>query len=77
MKLVKFLVSLACCLLFSTPLWAASNAPIDLVAPATHGNGQASKHSLLSGANHVIPYTNRNTDFNEKFVLPPSPIVVK
>jgi hypothetical protein len=37
MKLVKLLGSLACCLLFSTPLWAASNAPIDEATPNPSG----------------------------------------
>lgn len=37
MKLVKLLVSLACCLLFSTPLWAASLTPIDEATPNPSG----------------------------------------
>ena len=37
MKLMKLLVSLACCLLFSTPLWAASSTPIDEATPNPSG----------------------------------------
>ena len=37
MKLMKLLVSLACCLLFSTPLWAASLTPIDEATPNPSG----------------------------------------
>jgi hypothetical protein len=37
MKLIKLLVSLACCLLFSTPLWAAGIPPIDEATPNPSG----------------------------------------
>ena len=37
MKLVKLLVSLACCVLFSTPLWAASIPPLDEATPNPAG----------------------------------------
>ena len=37
MKLVKLLVSLAGCLLFSTPLWAAGIPPIDEATPNPSG----------------------------------------
>ncbi len=37
MKLMKLLVSLACCLLFSTPLWAASIPPIEKATPNPSG----------------------------------------
>lgn len=37
MKLAKLLVSLACCLLFSAPLWAASIPPLDETPPNPSG----------------------------------------
>jgi hypothetical protein len=49
MKLVKLLVSLACCVLFSTPLWAASNTPIDEATPHPAGL-YALSHLAASGA---------------------------
>jgi bacteriocin-like protein len=49
MKLVKLLVSLACCLLFSTPLWAASLTPIDEATPNPSGL-YALSHLAASGA---------------------------
>jgi hypothetical protein len=49
MKLVKLLVSLACCLLVSTPLWAASNTPIDEATPNPSGL-YALSHLAASGA---------------------------
>jgi bacteriocin-like protein len=49
MKLVKLVVSLACCLLFSTPLWAASNTPIDEATPNPSGL-YALSHISASGA---------------------------
>ena len=49
MKLVKLLVSLACCLLFSTPLWAASIPPIEKATPNPSGL-YALSHIAASGA---------------------------
>jgi len=49
MKLVKLVVSLACCLLVSTPLWAASNSPIDEATPHPAGL-YALSHLAASGA---------------------------
>jgi bacteriocin-like protein len=49
MKLVKLLVSLACCLLFSTPLWAASIPSIDEATPNPSGL-YALSHLAASGA---------------------------
>jgi len=49
MKLVKLLVSLACCLLVSTPLWAASNSPIDEATPNPSGL-YALSHLAAGGA---------------------------
>jgi hypothetical protein len=49
MKLVKLLVFLACCLLFSTPLWAASLTPIDEATPNPSGL-YALSHLAASGA---------------------------
>ena len=49
MKLVKLLVSLACCLLFSTPLWAANIPPIEKATPNPSGL-YALSHLAASGA---------------------------
>ena len=49
MKLMKLLVSLACCLLFSTPLWAASIPPIEKATPNPSGL-YALSHIAASGA---------------------------
>jgi hypothetical protein len=49
MKLMKLLVSLACCLLFSTPLWAGSLTPLDEATP--HPSGlYALSHLAARGA---------------------------